>query len=70
MVCDGCGGPREIDREKCKPGEIHYKWPCPNCGLRGIRDSADRYQELHRKKSNTGSYEKSSYRGGKLVAKA
>jgi hypothetical protein len=68
MVCDGCGDAREPDLVKSKPGEIHYQ-PCQRCGEIGVRNSDDHYREIHRKKSNTGSYESSSYRGGKLVAK-
>jgi hypothetical protein len=65
MVCYHCGAPAEIDPAKCKPGEIHYK-PCSACGRIGIRCEGDLYRQVHKKKANVPSYDKSPYRGGRL----
>ena len=65
MICFHCGAPAVIDPAKCKPGEFHYK-PCSACGQVGIRRENDSYQEIHRKKANVPSYDKSPYRGGRL----
>jgi hypothetical protein len=67
LLCCGCYQPRQIDWSRVSPGVIAYL-PC-ECGGTGIYDPKDNYVEIHRKRVNKLPYERSTTRGGKLIAR-
>ncbi len=63
--CLTCHQSRAIDHQTTTPGNIHYA-PCA-CGEIGTYRPDDAYREIHKKKTNVAPYERSPYRGGKLL---
>lgn len=65
IVCLKCGGPREIEKQP-EPGVTIYR-RCGACGEIGIRRVNDSYRHFNVKKPVREPYERSRYRGGKLM---
>jgi len=70
ILCIGCGAPRQADTAHATPGVTPYL-PCAICGAIGIRREGDPDTAgSRRKKPARDLYERSRYRGGKLVQRA
>lgn len=65
FVCIDCGEPRRTFRE-VSAGTYQYD-PCESCGAIGIERQGDLAPITRKKKANRDIYERSRYRGGKLV---